>query len=139
MPKSVAAPAGDGAVVEDGARVVVAGSDGGCSTTGAEVDGCAWRACISCVAVAELTIKIKPPAGDGAVVEDGARVRCAIGDFDCGATGAEVDGVAGCVGAGCIAVAELTIFVIAPTSDGAVVEERAGAVVIRTKFDWLSG
>ncbi len=40
-----------------------------------------------------------------------------------GASGAEVDGVAGCVGVGVCSVAELTIFIVAPAFDGVVEDD----------------
>ena len=59
---------------------------------------------------------------------------CARGDGGCGATRAEVDCVAGCVGVGGVAVAELTYLVVSPTCDGAVVEDGAGVVVAGGDF-----
>ena len=54
MTVNVVSPAVEGAVVEDGAGVVVAGGDCGCGAAGAEVDGCAWCVGVGVVAVAEL-------------------------------------------------------------------------------------
>ena len=44
------------------------------------------------------------------------------GDGGGGASSAEVDGVAGCVGIGVVAIAELTVQVFSPAGDLAVVE-----------------
>ena len=77
--------------------------------SGAEVDGVTWCVGVGGCSVAELTKLVGTPAGDLAVVEYCARVVVASGDFDCGAAGAEVDGVTWCVDAGGCSVAELTV------------------------------
>ena len=125
----VRSPALHGAVVEYCARVRCAGGDCGGGASGAEVDGCAWCGGVGVVSVAELARTVVAPAGDLTVVEYCARVKCAGGDCGCGASGAEVDGVAGCVGAGVVSVAELARTVVAPALYGAVVEDGAGVVV----------
>ena len=76
---------------------------------GAEVDGVTWCLGVGGCSVAELTKLVGTPAGDLAVVEYCARVVVASGDFNCGASGAEVDGVTWCVGVGGCSVAELTV------------------------------
>ena len=65
------------------------------------------------------------PAVEGAVVEDCAGVVVTRGDFNCGASVAEVDGVAWCVGVGVVAVAKLTNTISSPALHGAVVEDCA--------------
>ena len=54
-----------------------------------------------------MTVKVVSPAVEGAVVEYCAGVVVTRGDFNCGASVAEVDGCAWCVGVGVVAVAEL--------------------------------
>ena len=77
--------------------------------SGAEVDGVTWCVGVGGCSVAELTKLVGTPAGDLAVVEYCARVVVASGDFNCGASGAEVDGVTGRVGGGVCSVSELTV------------------------------
>ena len=74
-----------------------AGGDCFGGAVGAEVDGCAWCVGVGVCSVAELTGKIPSPACDGVVVEDCACVTVSGGDCFGGASGAEVDGCAGCV------------------------------------------
>ena len=107
MAPKIVSPAGDGAVVEDGAGVVAIGGDCGGGAAGAEVDGCAWCFGVGVCPVAKLTRIVITPALYGAVVEECAGVVIAGGDCSCGAAGAEVDGCAWCVGVGVVAVAEL--------------------------------
>ena len=94
----------------------------------AEVDGCAWCVGVGGVAVAELPKIVSPPAADGAVVKECARVISASGDCGGGAVVAEVDGRAWCVGVGGVVVAELPSEVISPASDLTVVEECARVI-----------
>ena len=129
MTSIVITPALHGAVVEDGAGVVVSGGDCFGGAAGAEVDGCAWCVGVGVCSVAELTSIVITPALHGAVVEDGAGVVVSGGDCFGGAAGAEVDGCAWCVGVGVCSVAELTSIVITPALHGAVVEDGAGVVV----------
>ena len=107
MAPKIVSPAGDGAVVEDGAGVVAIGGDCGGGAAGAEVDGCAWCFGVGVCPVAKLTRIVITPALYGAVVEECAGVVVAGGDCGGGAVGAEVDGCAWCVGVGVVAVAEL--------------------------------
>ena len=51
------------------------------------------------------------------------------GDSGCGASGAEVDGVAGSIGVGVCSVAELTGKIPSPAFDGVVVEDCACVTV----------
>ena len=102
-----------------------AGRDCFSGASGAEVDGATGCGGGGVCSVAELTRKVEAPTCSGSVVEDCA---CVVGPgCDCfsGSSGAEVDGVAGCVGVGVCSVAELTIFIVAPAFDGAVVEDDA--------------
>ena len=122
LPKIVSAPASDLTVVEECARVITTRGDCGCGASGAEVDGCAWCVGVGGVAVAELPSEVVSPAGDLTVVEECARVVGASGDCGGGASGAEVDGVAGCIGVGVFAVAELTVLVVTPASDLTIVK-----------------
>ena len=121
----VITPALYGAVVEDGAGVVVSGGDCGGGAVGAEVDGCAWFVGVGVGFVAKLTPIVISPAGDGGIVEECAGVVVAGGDCGGGAAGAEVDGCAWCVGVVGVAVAKLTSIVITPALYGAVVEDGA--------------
>ena len=126
----VEAPAFCFTVVEECARVVFTCGDGGCGASVAEVDGCSWCAVdVGVIVIAELTERVAAPAGDGAVVEECAGVSATGGDSGCGASVAEVNGVAWCVGVGGVAVTELTEKVISPAGDGAVVEECTGVLV----------
>ena len=127
----VISPALHGAIVEYYAGVVSTGGDFYCGAAGAEVDGIAGCVGFGVVSVAELSTRVRSPAGDLTVVEYCARVRCAGGDCGGGASGAEVDGVAGCVGAGVVSVAELARTVVAPALHGAIVEYYAGVVMAR--------
>ena len=121
----VGPPAGDGLVVEDCACVVSASGDGGGGASGAEVDGATGCAGVGVRSVSEFTGPIRSPAFDGVVVEDHARVRRSGGDCFSGASGAEVDGVAGCGGGGVCSVSELTGSIPSPAFDVVVVEDDA--------------
>ena len=125
LTRKVEAPTCSGSVVEDCACVVGPGCDCFSGASVAEVDGVAGCVGVGVCSVAELTRKVEAPTCSGSVVEDCA---CVVGPgCDCfsGASVAEVDGVAGCVGVGVCSVAELTIFIVAPAFDGAVVEDDA--------------
>ena len=121
----VATPAFDGVVVEEGAGVNRSGADGGSGASGAEVDGVTWFVGVDVCSVAELTIGVATPAFDGVVIEDRAGVNRSGGDCFGGASGAEVDGCAWCVGVGVCSVAEFTIVVETPAFDGVVVKDCA--------------
>ncbi len=123
LPDLVPSPAFDGAVVEDCASVKRPGGDCDGGASGAEVDGVAGCFCVGVCSVSKLTCGVSSPAFDGAVVEDCTSVIIAGGDCGGGASGAEVDGVAGCVGAGVCSVSELAVSVISPAFDGAVVKD----------------
>ena len=122
LTKIVSSPAADGAVVEECARVISASGDCGGGASAAEVDGIAWCVGVGGVAAAELPSEVISPASDLTVVEECARVVGASGDCGGGASGAEVDGVAGCIGVGVFAVAELTVLVVTPASDLTIVK-----------------
>ena len=94
----------------------------------AEVDGRAWCVGVGGVTQTELTKIVSPPAADGAVVEECARVISASGDCSGDASVAEVDGRCWCVGVGGVAVAELPSEVISPASDLTVVKECARVI-----------
>ena len=121
----VESPTFDSAIVEDCACVMGSGGDFNCGASGAEVDGCAWCVGVCICSVTELTIEVATPTFDGVVVEDCARVTESGGDFNCGASGAEVDGCAWCVGAGVGSVAELTVKIPSPTFEGSQLEDCA--------------
>ena len=130
----VISPALHGAMVEYYAGVVSTGGDFYCGAAGAEVDGIAGCVGFGVVTVAELSTRVRSPAGDLTVVEYCARVRCAGGDCGGGASGAEVDGVAGCVGV--VSVAELSSRIRSPAGDLTVVEECAGMRVTVCARNW---
>ena len=132
----VISPALHGAIVEYYAGVVSTGGDFYCGAAGAEVDGIAGCVGFGVVTVAELSTRVRSPAGDLTVVEYCARVRCAGGDCGGGASGAEVDGVAGCVGVGVVSVAELSSRIRSPAGDLTVVEECAGMRVTVCARNW---
>ena len=92
---------------------------------------------VDAVAVAKLSVVVETPAGDSSVVEESARVVSLSADGGSGASGAEVDGVTGCVGAGVCSVAEVAIGVATPAFDGVVIEDRAG--VNRSGGDCFGG
>ena len=108
---------------------------------GAEVDGCSWCVGVGVVAVAELTVSVVSPTCDASVVEDGARVIRAGGDCGGGASGADVDGCAWCVGVGGCSVSELTIRISSPACDASVVEYCAGmkTTISRNAYCGASG
>ena len=106
--------------------MIIAGGDCGGGASGAEVDGVAGCFCVGGCSVSKLTVSVFSPTGDSAVVEQRTSVRRRGGDCGRGASGAEVDDVARCVGAGGCSVAELSVSVPSPACDGAVVEECAG-------------
>ena len=124
----VETPAGDSSVVEESARVVSLSADGGSGASGAEVDGVTGCVGAGVCSVAELTIGVAAPTFDGVVVKDGACVNRSSADCCGGASGAEVDGVTGCVGVGVCSVSEFTIGVATPAFDGVVVEDHAGVI-----------
>ena len=105
----------------------MSGAGGDCfgGASGAEVDGVTWCVGVDVCFVAELTIGVATPAFDGVVVEDCACVTESGGDCFGGASGAEVDGCAWCVGVGVCSVAEFTIVVETPAFDGVVVKDCA--------------
>ena len=123
----VITPAPHGAVVEDGAGVVVSGGDCFGGAAGAEVDGCAWCVGVGVGSVAELTVFVVSPACDASVVEDGAGVVVAGSDGGCGAARLEVDGCSWIAVDDCVsAVTKLAERVAAPAGDGAVEKQCAG-------------
>ena len=103
------------------------GGDGGGGASIAKVDGIVG--CVGVVSVAELADLVVAPAGGCSVIEKCAGVEVAGGDGGGGASDAEVDGVAGCVGVGVVAVAELTTGVVSPAGDLAVFEDCTGVEV----------
>ena len=105
--------------------MVVAGGDFNCGAVGAKVDGKTGCVVTAVDFVAELTIEVESPTFDSAIVEDCACVMGSGGDFNCGASGAEVDGCAWCVGAGVGSVAELTVKIPSPTFEGSQLEDCA--------------
>jgi len=132
-----AAPALDGAVVEQGARVGTTGADGRGGATRTEVHG---RQCshlargvadVVGVSLARRPVGAPTPALDGGVVEQGAGAERAGADCGGGAPGAQVDGgenghLAGLVAqGGGAALAQLAAGAVAPTLDGGVVEQCA--------------
>ena len=106
--------------------MVVASSDFDCGASGAEVDGVTWCVGVGGCSVAELTDRVEAPTFDTSVVKDCACVICASGDCCGGASGAEVDGVTWCVGAGGCSISELTRTISSPTCDASIVEYCAG-------------
>ena len=66
----VFSPAGDGAVVEDRARVVVASRDRHGRPASTKAGRLGGRVSISGGSVTQLAVLVTSPAGDGAVVED---------------------------------------------------------------------
>ena len=87
--------------------MVVAGGDFNCGAVGAKVDGKTGCVVTAVGFVAELTIEVESPTFDSAIVEDCACVMGSGGDFNCGASGAEVDGCAWCVGVCICSVAKM--------------------------------
>ena len=94
--------------------MIIAGGDCGGGASGAEVDGVAWCVGAGVCSVAELSVSVISPAFDGAVVEECACINRTGGDCGGGASGAEVDGVARCVGVGGCSITELPPRVITP-------------------------
>ena len=75
-----------------------------------------------------MTEKVVSPAGDGAVVENGASMQLAGGDCGCDAARPEVDGRAWCVGLGSCLVTKLTVFVVSPTLSAAVGQQSTSVI-----------
>ncbi len=139
-PVTAETPAARGAIVEQGARVVVAGGDG----DRREPERHRWQrpgslvvADVHHVAGPQATVRAASPAPDATVIEHGARVREAGGDGGGAPSGSQVDHPrrsAGndrgpvLVGACPQLVAKPSVLIEAPAARGAVLDDGTGVV-----------
>ena len=105
--------------------VATCGDRGGGSSV-AEVDGVSWG--VGAVCITELTVTVVSPARDVAVVEECAGVLETGGDSGGRSSVTEINCYSWSVGAVVATVSELSVPVVPPACDRAVVEECAGVV-----------
>ena len=136
----VATPAHEGTVVENGTGMVRPNVEGHRRSACAEIDGRRRRGGVDdpC-AIAEFSVRVVAPALHRTVVKDGARVRVVEGDRLRRPAGSKADGHRRMpVQRG--SVTDLSIAVVSPTLEGAVVEDGTTVVIaVRHRLSGQSG